>query len=59
MKIARRIPMKRELKENQKADGLLSSLPNCKAHPDEKGTESYNLPICPPNPGMQLQSASR
>jgi len=42
--IARPIPMKRELKGNYKADsGDVIEL-NCKAHPDEKGTESIIAP---------------
>jgi len=39
LKIARPIPMKRELKVHLGLDLLAGLFPNCKAHPDEKGTE--------------------
>ena len=39
--IARPIPMKRELKDIWKCSNINAIVTHCKAHPDEKGTESF------------------
>ena len=47
--IARPIPMKRELKGQPDSARPSQKLVNCKAHPDEKGTERITEMQCPPS----------